>query len=153
MRKNIKTLIINILDYVVAPGLVVGVFCWACLSACMNNPKADIPVDSPNIMYEDPFDGDNDFYDSDTTRIADSAFVVYDRQYNVTTIVIEGQLDQKGIDACERLIVDEEQIDHILVCSWNYNPIRIKQAEMLNNFMAEYRESIMEESNSFMFIR
>lgn len=153
MKKNIKNLIVNILEYAIAPGVILWMFCWICLSACINNPKADIPMDSPNIMYEDPFDGDNDFYESDTTRIADSAFVVYDRKYDVTTIVIEGLLNEKGMKACESLIIDEEQIDHILVCSFRYDLLYIKQAKELSDFMAEYRENIMEESNSFMFIR
>lgn len=152
MRKNIKNLIINILEYAVAPIVILWVFCWVCLSACMNN-TSDIPMNSPNIMYEDPFDGDDDFYESDTTRLCDSAFVVYDRQYDVTTIVIEGLLDDKGIKACEQMIIDEEMIDHVLICSFRYDSAFIKQAETLNDFMSEYRENIMEESNSFMFIR
>lgn len=137
----------NILDAV-----AVIAFCLTALSACMNN-NTDIPMDSPNIMYEDPFDGDGDFYESDTTRICDSAFVVYDRKYDVTTLVIEGLLDKKSMKACEEMIVDEEQIDHILICSFRYDLLFIKQADELTEFMSTYRNNIMEESNSFMFIR
>lgn len=133
--------------------IAVIAFCLTALSACISNNTTDIPMDSPNIMYEDPFDGDGDFYESDTTRICDSAFVVYDRKYDVTTIVIEGLLDKNGMKTCEQMIVDEEMIDHVLICSFRYDLLYIKQAEMLNDFMTTYRENIMEESNSFMFIR
>lgn len=155
MRKNIKVLLTNILKYAIVPVAVTWVVCVVSFNKDKDsNPQPPtILKDCDDMDFHDPLDDADDSYLSDTSRIADSAFVIYDRKYEITTLFIEGLLDKKGIDACERLIVDKEQIDHIVVSCWSFRPEFINQTKKLTDYMATMRNKNFEETNAFMFIR